>query len=231
MAHDTRQALSVVCPVDAAPGDTVRAVSADGATSFDVLPGDTFTPTLQPFDEEDPTAFTPPPPFADCGAGAELEPRDPISDAPGGLQALGAEIAGERAIVASFFEATAVEVSGGEVLERALRAVLRAISDLDALDELIDAHAATFAEWDAAREQQLGWTATFDEYVRLVEVGVSEALDDLECSADELFDYARAHHVESAAAQRLLTRLLAMADYAEFGRMMREAHERGPMGC
>ena len=159
--------------------------------------------------------------------GPELELRDPISDAPGGLQALGAELAGERALVADFFGGSAVEVGGGEVLERALRSVLACIGRLDTLDELIDARAAEFEGWSAADEQRLEWTQTFGEYVALVEAGVAEALDELECSSDELYDYARCYHVESAPARRLLDKLLAMADYRQFCAMMREAHEHG----
>lgn len=161
----------------------------------------------------------------------ELEPRDPISDAPGGLQALGAEIAGERAIVASFFEGVAVDVNGGEVLARALRLVLRTISNLDDLDALIETHAVAFADYEPGQEQPLERTAHFNSYVALVDGAISEALEDLECSAEELFDYARAHHIESGEAQRLLTRLLAMADYAAFAKMMAEANERGGMAC
>ena len=221
--------VDVVCPADAAAGavvrvDNVKGEQFDVAVPPGVLPGDTFRVAL-------PAA---PPAYQSCahteeggGGGSELEPRDPISDAPGGLRDMGVEMAGERALVAEYFGSTAVEVGGSEVLAVALRAVLRSVSRLDTLDELIEAHAGEFSEWDAAAEQRLEWTARFDEYVRLVDGGVSEALEDLECTAEQLFDYARCYHAESEQAGKLLARLLSMADYAQFCALMHEAHVRG----
>ena len=210
--------LDVTCPEDALPGTSLQVNTPDGLLNVTVpegvAPGDTFRITLPEL------------------SGPELEPRDPMSDAPGGLQALAAEIAGERAIVASFFGNDAVEVKGGDVLAEAIRAVLRSISRIDALDELIDGQCSRFAEWDASAEQDLSLTPIFNDYVSLAEAGISEALDELECSDAELFDYARCYHAESAESERLLSRLLAFSDYASFAKMMREAHARGgTMSC
>ena len=220
--------VDVVCPADAAAGavvrvDTVKGERFDVVVPPDVLPGDTFRVTLATAPPTDQSRGN----WEKGGGGSELEPRDPISDAPGGLRGLGVEMAGERAIVAEHFGGTAVEVGGSEVLAVALRAVLRSVSRLDSLDELIEAHAGEFAEWDAAAEQRLEWTARFEEYVRLVDGGVSEALEDLECTAEQLFDYARCYHAESEQAGKLLARLLSMADYAQFCALMHEAHVRG----
>jgi hypothetical protein len=215
--------LVVVCPADAAPGASVD-VEADGVVlrvtvPAGVAPGDTFAVEV-PRDAGEAGA-------AECRD--ELEPRDPIGDAPGGLACLGAELAGERAIVATYFDAAPVEVHGGDVLTAALRAVLKTISRTDGVDALIEAHAAEFADWEPAAEQRLEWHDRFREYVAIVEGGVREALDELDCSEAEFYDYARAHHVESAEAGRLLRRLLATSEYASFGALMREAHERGSL--
>ena len=161
----------------------------------------------------------------------ELTSLDPVDDAPGGLQGIAAEIAGERAIVADFFGADPTEVNGGDVLTAAFREVLKSIERVDALDYLIDGRASEFAEWTAEAEQQLEWTAVFNEYVKLVEGAVSEAMEDLECTEDELFHYARQWHAESGQAERLLARLLAFSDYHTFCKMMRANRECGGMSC
>ena len=44
--------------------------------------------------------------MAAAGYGDELQHLDPVDDAPGGLQGIAAEIAGERAIVAEYFGGT-----------------------------------------------------------------------------------------------------------------------------
>ena len=109
---------------------------------------------------------------------------------------------------------------------------MRALNREDALEELIEAHAHSFAEYEAGTEQRLEWTEVHQQYVEVVESCIAEALSDFECSAEELVAYAQRHNGEGgsrAAADKLLCRLLAMGDYAAFCSLMREAHERGPM--
>lgn len=127
--------LNVVCPQDAAVGALITIETAEGtrfsvAVPAGVLPGETFTVTLGtasdgacPSDAGAEALALPPP-----VDGPELEERDPIGDAPGGLAALGAEMVGQRAIVAAYFGSEAVEVRGGEVLAEALRASPAAIN-------------------------------------------------------------------------------------------------------
>ena len=64
--------------------------------------------------------------------------------------------------------------------------------------------------------------------VALVEQGIAETLEELECSAEEIFDYAKAYGGDPAA-DRFLTKLLAQSDYGTFCAMMQQAHIRGPM--
>ena len=169
--------------------------------------------------------------MAAAGYGDELSHLDPVDDAPGGLQGIAAEIAGERAIVAEYFGGTPVEVHGGDVLAAALREVLKSIARIDGLDRLIDGKASDFSDYSPDAEQRLEWTAVFEEYVALVEGGISEALEDLECTERQLFDYARNWHAESPQAGKLLNRLLAFSDYPAFCQMMKANHDCGGMSC
>ena len=215
--------IDVVCPPGVQPGSSID-VEHEGQTICGVvLPdgvseGDRFVVDIS--DMNEPVAFVAAP------------PGDPVGDAPGGLGALAAELEGQRAIAAGFFssdgsEATLPSVAGSEVLAEALRLVLRSVARIDGLDELIDAHSAEFAAYTADGEQQLGWTDLHGRYVSLVEEGIAEALDELDCTAEELFDYARTFHLDgrNTEADRLLRRLLAMGDYTSFCAVMRRAHE------
>jgi hypothetical protein len=215
--------IEVICPPGAEPGSSID-VEHDGHTISGVrLPdgvqeGDPFVVDIS--DMNEPVAFV------------AASPGDPVGDAPGGLGALAAELEGQRAIAASFFssddsEASMPPVGGSDVLAEALRLVLRSVARIDGLDELIEAHCAEFAGYMADGEQQLTWTDLHGRYVTLVESGIADALDELDCTAEELFEYARTFHSDgrNTEADRLLTRLLAMADYASFCIVMRRAHE------
>lgn len=62
----------------------------------------------------------------------------------------------------------------------------------------------------------------------LIVVLHSSQLDDLGCSAEEVFEYAKVHGGDPAA-DRFLSKLLAMNDYSAFCNMMQQAYIRGPM--
>lgn len=51
----------------------------------------------------------------------------------------------------------------------ALRSILQALHDFDALDDFIDKHAAHFEGYTKDREQRLEWTSLHNEYSALVE--------------------------------------------------------------
>ena len=95
------------------------------------------------------------------------------------------------------------------------------------LDKLIDDYCAAFADYLPNGEQRLEWTNLHNRYVALVEDGVAEALEDMECSAEELAEYARSFHTDgsNAEADRLLTKFLAMGEYSSFCAVMKKAHE------
>ena len=144
--------VDVVCPEGVAEGESAHVCFADGREFDVVLPagvsaGDTFRVELQ--------------------ADASL---------PTGLRAIAATIQEAREIAASFFgDAGSVPkpVEGGEVLAEALKAVLRSLEYIDELDELIDGNSAAFAEYTPDGEQHLEWTELFQQYVALVEQGIS----------------------------------------------------------
>ena len=71
-------------------------------------------------------------------------------------------------------------------------------------------------------------TAHSTPQVALVEQGIAETLEELECSAEEVFEYAKVYGGDPAA-DRFLTKLLAQSDYGTFCAMMQQAHVRGPM--
>lgn len=212
--------LDVVCPPGAQPGMRID-VSHNGDVYGVNIPdgvseGQTFLVDIS--DGGEPVAF------------AAESKGDPVGDAPGGLQGLAAELEGQRAIVASFLEgdsATFPAVKGSEVLAEALRLVLRSIARMDELDKLIDDYCAAFADYLPNGEQRLEWTNLHNRYVALVEDGVAEALEDMECSAEELAEYARSFHTDgsNAEADRLLTKFLAMGEYSSFCAVMKKAHE------
>ena len=146
-------------------------------------------------------------------------PPDPIADAPGGLAALGAELAAARSVDVLYGDVPPVE--GDEILNEALRQILCALYRLDALDELIEANAAFFATYSPDGEHQLDWTALHHRYVELIEASIAEQLDKFECTANEIVEYARRH----ATSSRLLAKLIAMGDFAAFCTLMRESHK------
>jgi len=208
--------LEVVCPQGVLAGDLVSITTAEGESFSVALPenvgeGQTFQ--------------------VEIAADGVASGLDPVGDAPGGLGAIAAEIAGARAIAAAFFGGEPEEVKGGEVLAEALRVVLKEISNMDELDEFIDGNAAGFADFEAGDEQRLEWTSAFHRYVELIERATVTALEDLECSAEEVLEYARAFRgSDGAEHERLMSRLLNMSDYQAFCKMMREQHDCGGMG-
>lgn len=149
-------------------------------------------------------------------------------EAPGELAAFAAELAASRAIAADYFGDVPKEVQGGEVLAEALRSLLAALSREDSLDAWIDSNANAFANWGPDREQHLQWTALHSEYVEQVESIIAEALMQLRCTTEEVYDFARAHS-GGTAATALLTRLVATSDYAVFAQLMHETHRCGGM--
>ena len=154
---------------------------------------------------------------------------DPVGDAPGGLGALAAEMEASNAIMESFGSPVS-SVRGGDVLAEALKLVLKSIARTEALDAFVDANASVFATYAPDGEQTLEWTELHQQYVRIVEGGIAEALDELECSAEELFEYASAFipTEKHDKADKLLCKLLAMNDYACFCDLMVSA-SRCPM--
>lgn len=119
------------------------------------------------------------------------------------------------------------EVEPGDILAQALRSILQTIEYTRALDELIEGGCACFADYaGAGSEQRLEWGELHTRYVEVVEAAISEELDSLECSAEELFDYARSVGAD-AKSDRLLSKLLAMSDYEAFCGVMHAAHCQG----
>lgn len=125
----------------------------------------------------------------------------------------------------------AVEASGGDggdgssVLEAALKAVIDAIEDHDDpdLDDLVDGNCAAFAGYDG--EAELDWTPMHERYVELLEELVTSTLVALDCSPEDVFAYAQAYSPSDERSQKLVQKLLAMADFDGFCVMMRERHE------
>ena len=175
------------------------------------------------------------------GDGASFEVACPAGILPGatfkvevpdgcGLDALAADMVARRAAGSVLVQGRVPRaVEGGEVLAEALRTILRELERVDALDEYIEAHASAFSGWSSQTEQRLEWSALHAGYVALVDAGVASALEGLQLSAEEVDAYARAHGGDPGA-DRLLCRLLATTDYAQFGAMMRAVHECGGMG-
>ena len=83
--------------------------------------------------------------------------------------------------------------------------------------------------WTPHGEQELRWTALHAQYVAIVEAGIATALNHMRCTADEVFEHARSHGGDPAT-DRLLSKLVATADYATFCELMLAVHRCGGMG-
>jgi len=109
----------------------------------------------------------------------------------------------------------------------ALHAILDALEDNDdeRLDSIIDGNCAEFAEWTPGSEAKLEWHELFTSYVSECEGFIDEQLSKLECSAEEVFEHAQAYEGADERVRRLIGQLLAMADFEQFCKMMRDRHE------
>ena len=109
-----------------------------------------------------------------------------------------------------------------------LNAVLDALEDHDdpALDEIVDGNCAQFAEWEKGDECPLEWHDLFAAYVQQSERFIDEVLALVnDCTAEDIFEHAQAYAGSDERCERLITRLLAMADFETFCKMMRDRHE------
>ena len=137
-----------------------------------------------------------------------------LTDGYGGLGAVAAELA----------EAQECQPDPAEVLAAALRALHLTIkNDLDDLEEFVKQHCSAFASWTPGGEQRLDWTALYQRYVAIVEAGVEATLAELSCRSEEVFAYAQQHGGDPRA-DKVLSRLLAISEYAHFCDMMRRAY-------
>ena len=152
-------------------------------------------------------------------------------DRMSGFQAIAARIEQAREITTEFLGipgAEPKEVTGGEVLAEALRSILQELEYNDELDDLIDGNSDVFAEFSIDGEQRLEWTELFIRYVKLVEESIAGQLTKLDCSAEDVLEYAKLFGNETTA-NRLLAKFIALDDYTAFCNMMKRAHTTGPM--
>ena len=147
---------------------------------------------------------------------------------PGSLGAIAAEMqmASTRAMAASFFGGDVEPVGDGEVLAEALRRILKAIDRDEIIEDFVDSNALAFAEHSIDAEQRLEWAPLYNKYVELVELVIKGRLDKLDCSAEDLFKYARRCSDEYPGARRLLRKVHALEEYREFCGMMQAHHRR-----
>ena len=199
--------VDVICPPHVRAGSLITVTIPSGDIEVEVpagvTEGDVFTVQLGDVEEQE---------------------REP----PGGLGAIAAELAGQRAIAASFFHSEPAPVANGEVLAEALRTILKAIDRMPVIDELIESNAASFADYSSSAEQSLTWTALHHKFVELIELAAKEQMEDLECSDSELFAFARDYGETDPAARSLLRKFLAMGEYLDFCSLMQAAHRRAP---
>ena len=206
--------LAVACPDDVHEGEPVSVERPSDGASFEVplptgvAPGEIFHVEVP---EEEP-----------CG---ELLPSG-----TSGLDALAADMSAQREAAADCRGREARAVVGSEVLAHALRSILLELERIDELDDFIEGHAGHLANWTPHGEQELRWTALHAQYVALVEEGVATALERMRCSADEVLEHARAHGRGDPATDRLLSKLVATADYTTFCELMLAVHRCGGMG-
>lgn len=220
--------VDVVCPHSATAGETI-AVTSDAGAAFDVVVPDGVGPgiTFQVELPDEPTTT------------AAASSSD---DGYGGLGAVAKELEEAHRIAAEFtgglhsgLDMRDLKPGAAEVLSAALRQLVNAVEDaVDDLDAFIDAHSIKFASWSGTDgEQQLEWTTLHAEYVVVVEAAIAEALRELSCSEEDVFAYA-ALHGGDASVDKAMTRLLALAEYSKFCKMMHAHSEeeelRGSMG-
>lgn len=118
-------------------------------------------------------------------------------------------------------------IDGAAQAAAALSAVLDALEDNDdsALDRIIDDNCAEFAEWTQGSEARLEWTGLFEAYVTEAEGFIGEMLATRGCNAEDVFLHAQAYSGGDARVRKLIDKLLAMAEFEQFCKMMRDRHE------
>lgn len=200
--------LAVTCPDDVHEGDPISIERPSDGASFEVplptgvAPGDVFHVEV---------------------------PEEAPRTGRNGLDALASDMAAKREAAADWHGREARAIQGSEVLVHALRSILLELERLDELDQFIEDNAEQFGGWTAQGEQELRWTALHAQYVAIVEAGIATALNHMRCTADEVFEHARSHGGDPAT-DRLLSKLVATADYATFCELMLAVHRCGGMG-
>ena len=206
--------LAVTCPEDVYEGQPVAIERPSDGASFEVplptgvAPGDCFHVEVP-----------------------DAEPRP----GPSGIDALAAGMSAEREAILRGDHAhpnlrgrEARAVEGSEVLAHALRSILLELERLDELDDFIECNASQLVGWTPHGEQELRWTALHAQYVALVKAGIATALERMRCTTGEVFALARAHGGDPTT-DRLLSKLVATADYVAFCELLLAVHRCGGM--
>ena len=194
------QRLKVVCPCGVNEGDMITVHAPDGgafevAVPNGVAEGQSFV--------------------------VEFKAGD---DGYGGLGVVAAQLVEARTIASQFTGEPIEKPEPAEVLAAALRALhLTVKNDCDAIEDFVDEHCESFADWTCDGEQRLEWTALHQQYVVMVEAGIEETLAELSCRSEDVFAYAQQHGGDPNA-DKVLSRLLALSEYNQFCGMMQRAH-------
>jgi len=205
--------VDIICPPNVGEGDRIE-VAVNGQQYELLVPagvevGHTFSATLS---EQS---------AADAGSGSTVTPSQSAADAGSGSTVTPSQLAGMQHMVR--------QMATG-FLQAALQRVLQAIDRDSAIQEYIDANASAFVDYRRGGEHLLEWTAIHDDYCALVEAAIRIALDELNCNAATVLEYAQTFG-NDPKVDGLLSRLLALSDYHRFCAMMRAASEQDPSAC
>ena len=120
-----------------------------------------------------------------------------------------------------------VHEMAAQFLAAALKQILQAISRAFHVQQFVDDNSAAFVDFRPGGEHLLEWTSIHQEYCDLIDGVITTTLAQLDCTSEQIFEYARAMGGDPRADKHL-SRLLAMSDYNHFCDMMRHASEEGP---
>ena len=136
---------------------------------------------------------------------------------------------GEGDVFSVMLPAAAPEAGGDDDVLTALNAVIDAIEDSDniVICDLIDRHCHEFFEFEPGGEMKLEWYGLFETYIAEQEGVIDAALSRINTTPEDVFALAQACIQDGAnrdndRVNRLISRLLAIADFVCFCQMMRE---------
>ena len=111
--------------------------------------------------------------------------------------------------------------ASSRLLENALTQILCRLQDDKEVNDYMDAHSFSFANYSHDGEHMLEWTRIHCTFCQLVEKAIAAELQVLGCSEDAMLEHAMWSE-QGGRGDQLLRRLLSKTSYEDFCEMMHE---------